>query len=259
MQAAAEAARAAGDAAHRRYRTRLAIEEKADGSPVTEADRAAERAAREWIEARFPADGIQGEELGRARPEARRRWLIDPIDGTRTFVRGVPLWGSLVAVAEGERVLAGAACFPALGEAAAAARGCGCWWNGARCSVSAESSLERATVLVTDPRFAEAPARRAGWERLAARAALSRTWGDCYGYLLVATARAEVMADPVLSPWDAAAVMVIVEEAGGAFTDWDGAPTAFGGSAVATNAALARAARLVLAGAEARSTRREHA
>src|SRR5213592_3267736 len=116
MQAALEAARAAGAVALARYRTALAVETKADGSPVTEVDRAAERAAREWIEARFPADGIQGEELGSVRTDAPRRWLIDPIDGTRTFVRGVPLWGSLVAVLEDERVLAGAACFPALVE-----------------------------------------------------------------------------------------------------------------------------------------------
>jgi histidinol phosphatase-like enzyme (inositol monophosphatase family) len=260
MQAAAEVARAAGKIALNRYRTNLSIESKQDGSPVTEADREAERAAREWIEARFPEDGILGEEFGWTRPDAARRWLIDPIDGTKTFVRGVPLWGTLVAVLEGERVVAGAAYFPALGEIVAASRQGGCWWNGVECSVSRIATLEAATVITTDERFTAEPARRERWTRLAERAALSRSWGDCYGYLLVATGRAEVMVDPVLSPWDAAAVMAIVEEAGGIFTDWNGKRTAFGGSAVATNSRVAEEARFVLTGNEpAQSPRREHA
>ena len=259
MQATAEVARAAGQVALERYRTNLPIERKPDGSPVTEADREAERTAREWIEARFPDDGILGEEFGWTRPDAPRRWLIDPIDGTKTYVRGVPLWGSLVAVLEGERVLAGAAYFPALGEIVVASRQGGCWWNGIECGVSRISTLEAATVLTTDERFIAERSRRAAWERLAERAALSRSWGDCYGYLLVATGRAEAMLDPVLSPWDAAAVMAIVEEAGGVFTDWNGEWTAFGGSAVATNSGVAHEARLVLAGEEVRSPRREHA
>jgi fructose-1,6-bisphosphatase/inositol monophosphatase family enzyme len=181
LEAAAEVARLAGEVAIRHFRTRLAVETKRDGSPVTAADRAAERAAREWIERRFPRDGILGEEFGLVRGDAPRRWMVDPIDGTKTFVRGVPLWGTLVAVAEGETVLAGAAYYPAVGEMLAAAPGSGCWWNGE------------------------------------------------------------------MSPWDAAALMPIVEEAGGVFTDWGGARTAFGGSAVATNRELAAAARALLA------------
>jgi len=230
------------------YRTGLAVERKADGSPVTEADRAAERAAREWIEARFPADGIQGEELGIARPDAPRRWLIDPIDGTRTFVRGVPLWGTLVAIVEGERVIAGAARFPALGEALVASPGHGCWWSGARTAVSGVEAMAEALVLTTDERYATTPEWRPGWERLATRAGLARSWGDCYGYLLVATGRAEAMLDPVMSAWDAAALQPIIEEAGGRFTDWSGARTAFGGSVIATNARLAGDVRELVAG-----------
>jgi histidinol-phosphatase len=246
LEAVAAVARVAGDIALSHWRTHLPIETKSDGSPVTAADRAAERAARDWIEARYPADGILGEELGLAREHAPRRWLLDPIDGTKTFVRGVPLWGSLVALCEGERVLAGAAYFPALGELLAAAPGEGCWWNGARASVSPCAVLSRATVLTTDERFLADDAQRAGWRRLAARALVSRTWGDCYGYLLVATGRAEVMTDGVMAPWDVAALLPIVEEAGGVFTDWRGRRTAFGGSAVATNAALAPEARSLL-------------
>ena len=250
MEAAADVARMAGDFALRHFRTTLAVESKADGSPVTIADRGAERAARAWIEARFPQDGLLGEELGVARPDAARRWIIDPIDGTKSFVRGVPLWGTLVAVVERagdeERVTAGAAYFPALGESLAAAPGAGAWWNGARCSVSRIANIEEATVLTTDEHFRHAPERRAAWHSLADRALLSRSWGDCYGYLLVATGRAEVMVDGVLSPWDAAPFLPIIEEAGGVLTDWAGNRTAFGGSAIASNAALAGVARELL-------------
>ena len=135
----------------------------------------------------------------------------------------------------------------ATGEMLAAAPGSGCWWNGERCSVSAVSAIGDAAVLTTDERFANDARQRAGWRRLAREARVSRTWGDCYGYLLVSTGRSEVMVDGVLSPWDAAALMPIVEEAGGVFTDWGGTRTAFGGSAVATNRALASAARALLA------------
>lgn len=246
LDAAATVARLAGDVALRHWRTRLEIETKHDGSPVTVADRAAERAAREWIERRFPDDGILGEELGVTRPDAHRRWVIDPIDATRSFVHGVPLWGTLVAVAQGETILAGAAAFPAVDELVAAAPGVGCWWNAVQCSVSAVGTIDAATVLTTDERFPHDPRQGAAWWRLATRARTSRTWGDCYGYLLVATGRAEVMVDGILSPWDAAAFLPIVEEAGGVFTDWRGVRTAFGGSAIATNGALARDVRTIL-------------
>ena len=246
LDAATDLARLTGDIALGHYRSRLDVETKADGSPVTLADRAAETAAREWVQRFFPEDGILGEEFGAERPDARRRWIIDPIDGTKSFVRGAPLWGSLVALCEGETVLAGAAYFPAVGEIIAAAPNEGCWWNGARCAVSSVSALDAATVLTTDERFRERIEYRAGWERVASGAGVSRTWGDCFGYLLVATGRAEAMLDPVMSPWDAAALQPIVEEAGGAFTDWTGRRTAFGGSSVATNRALADGVRALL-------------
>lgn len=216
MGALEEVARLASGVALRAFQSRLDVELKADGTEVTAADRAAERAARHWIESRFPGDGILGEELGETRPDARRRWILDPIDGTKSFIRGVPFWGTLVAVAEGETVLAGAIHCPALDELVVAAAGEGCWWNGSRARVSGVDRMEDARVLRT---------------------------GDCHSYLLVATGRAEVMADPVLSPWDAAALVPVITEAGGVFTDWTGRATAFGGSGVATNAALARAAR----------------
>jgi histidinol-phosphatase len=246
LDAVHEAARVAGDVAMRHYQTSLAVESKSDGSPVTIADREAETAVREWIARRFPDDGIEGEELGVLRPAARRRWLVDPIDGTKTFVRGVPLWGTLVALVEGTNVLAGAAYFPAVDEMVVAARGEGMWWNDARCCVSRVDRLECATVLTTDERFPHSADKRAAWCRLSERAMVSRSWGDCYGYLLVATGRAEVMVDGAMSAWDAAALEPIIEEAGGVFTDWTGARTAFGGNAIATNGALAVETRALL-------------
>jgi histidinol-phosphatase len=244
---AADLARLIGDIALRSYRSKLSVEIKADGSPVTAADRAAELAARDWVDRLFPLDGVLGEEFGELRAGARRRWIIDPIDGTKAFVRGVPLWGSLVALCEGEHVLAGAAYFPAIGELIAAAPGAGCWWDGVRCAVSSLNTLESATVLTTDDSFRERPELRAGWQRVSAAAAMSRSWGDCFGYLLLATGRAEGMFDPVMSPWDAAALQPIVQEAGGVFTDWSGRDTAFGGSVVATNHQLAASMRSLLA------------
>ncbi len=246
LQAVAEVAQLAASVAMRWYRQPVEIEVKGDGSPVTMADRAAEQAAREWLRAHFPHDGIQGEEFADEGAGARRRWLIDPIDGTKSFVRGVPLWGTLIACCEGDTVLAGAACFPAVNELVAAAIGEGCWWNGARATVSTVSTLANATALITDDRFPDRPRRGEQWRTLASQVNVARTWGDCYGYLLVATGRAEIMVDDVVNAWDVAAVQPIISEAGGVFTTWSGAHSAFGGSAIATNTALAVATRNIL-------------
>lgn len=246
LQAVAEVGRVAGDFAMRHYRTDVEVITKGDGSPVTIADRGGEEAARRWIEERFPLDGILGEEFGETRPDARRRWILDPVDGTKSFVRGAPLWGTLVAVAEGDTVLAGCAYFPAVGELVCAAPGEGCWWNDRRASVSPVATLSAATVLATDERMHGDAAKVEGWRRLAGASEVARTWGDAYGYLLVATGRAEVMVDPIMNPWDAAAVLPIITEAGGVFSDWRGRATAFGGDSVATNARLAEPARALL-------------
>jgi fructose-1,6-bisphosphatase/inositol monophosphatase family enzyme len=133
-----------------------------------------------------------------------------------------------------------------VGELVAAAAGEGCWWNGARARVSASTRSTGRSCAPPTPKFAHRPERRAGWRRLEDAALLSRTWADCYGYLLVATGRAEVMADAVTGDWDSAALLPIVEEAGGVFTTWEGARSGMGGSAVATNAALAAEARRLL-------------
>jgi histidinol-phosphatase len=246
LEAVDEVARRAGAVALQHFQKTIDVEVKSDRSPVTIADRSAESAAREIIERRFPQDGIVGEEQGTVRPDARRRWIIDPIDGTRSFIRGVPLWGTLIAVAEGEEVLAGCMGFPATGEWISAARGEGAWYNGRRCHVSEVAEMGRAAVLSTDERFPGAPEWADRWRALARLVELSRTWGDCYGYMMVATGRAELMIDPVLADWDSAPLMPIIEEAGGVFTDLRGRRTAFGGSAIATNAKLARPLRAAL-------------
>jgi histidinol-phosphatase len=247
MDAVAEVARIAGDVAKGYYGRSPEIRTKSDGSPVSIADINAERAAREWIELRFPDDGILGEELPTVRPGAARRWILDPIDGTYTFLQQVPLWGTLVAIAEGESVIAGAAYFPALDEIIIAAPGEGCWWNGSRASVSAVADLAEARLVTTDARFMRDASRRERWIRLQESAHTMRTWGDCYGYLLVATGRVDIMVDDVISDWDGAALMPIITEAGGVFTDWRGRATAFGGDAIATNARLGGVVREILA------------
>jgi len=252
MQAVAEVARLTGKAALKHFRTTLAVETKGDGSPVTIADREAEQVARAWIGKKFKQDAILGEEFGGAATSAGRRWIIDPIDGTKSFVRGVPLWGTLIAVCDGTDVLAGAAYYPATGELICAAPGEGCWWNESRCAVSTVSVLRDATALTTDTRFKDQLSRGDGWRDLADQVFLARSWGDAYGYLLVATGRAEVMIDPVMNPWDAAPFLPIISEAGGVFTDWSGQRTAFGGNAVATNAALAVDIRATLGAGAAR-------
>jgi histidinol phosphatase-like enzyme (inositol monophosphatase family) len=246
LDACEELARLTGDVALRHFTRDVHVRVKSDGSPVTPGDTEAESAAREWLARRFPADGIVGEEFGERDVTAARRWIVDPIDGTKSFVRGVPLWGTLVALMEGRAVLAGAAYFPAVDELVVAAPSQGCWHNGARTRVSAVPTLAESLVLTTDARCAGIDERRRAWQRLAAGAALSRTWGDAYGYLLVATGRAELMCDPVTQIWDAACMVPIIREAGGTVTDWDGTPALPSQSLVATNEAIARESRAIL-------------
>lgn len=243
LEAVSDVARVAGAVALRHFKGSLAVEAKGDGSPVTVADRSAEHEAREWIAARFPGDAVLGEEYGFSGDVRKRRWFIDPIDGTKTFVRGVPLWGTMIAVAQDDLVIAGAIYCPAVEELVAAAVGCGCWWNGARCHVSEVGTLSDATILVTDARFPYNPPRAERWRALGAQVAVARTWGDCYGYVQVATGRAELMVDDRLSPWDAASLIPIIREAGGVYTDWRGGHDVDGGDGVATNAQLSRALR----------------
>jgi len=246
LEAVTDVAQVAGDVALRHFGRPIEVEWKVDGSPVTVADRAAEQAARDWIARRFPDHAVAGEEMGETAGTASYRWLIDPIDGTKSFVAGAPLWGTLVALLEGDTVLAGAVHCAAAGQLIAAAVGEGAWCNGVRARVSATAAVEAATLLTTDERFPDRPDRREAWRALASRVRVVRTWGDCFGYLLVATGRADAMVDDKMNPWDAAALVPVIEEAGGVFTDWQGRVTPFGGDSIATNDLLAGPVRSAL-------------
>ena len=236
LAVAVEVAREGGRRTLAHFQAGGSVDTKPDGTPVTRADREAEAAMRARITRTFPDHAILGEEEGETRGRAPWRWIIDPLDGTRTFVRGVPLFGTLVGIEHDDEPVVGVIHLPALDETVAAARGEGCTWNGRRCRVSAVDRLADALVVVTDERAARA--RSAAYERLAARTAMQRTWADCYGYALVATGRADVALDPAMNVWDCAALLPVIEEAGGRFTDWRGRRTIRGGEAVATNGTL---------------------
>ena len=233
---ATEAAWQAGRITLQYFQAGVVAEEKADASPVTIADKRAEVLLREMIEAQFPEDGIVGEEQEEKSGSTGRRWIVDPIDGTISFVHGVPLYGVMVGVEIDDVPTVGVVNFPALNEMLCAAKGLGCTLNGRRAHVSTVSKLEDATVLFTDPDLwygKDEPAKR-----LRDRAKLVRGWSDCYGYALVATGRAEVVLDPKMNVWDCAALAPIMEEAGGTFTDWKGNATIWAEEAVGTNGVL---------------------
>jgi histidinol phosphatase-like enzyme (inositol monophosphatase family) len=211
---------------------------KGDGTPVTIADREAEELIRGKVEARYPDHAILGEEYGESNAGARVRWILDPIDGTRSFMHGVPLYGVLIGIeVEGESAV-GVTHFPPLRETVAAGKGLGCTWNGKPCRVSSVSRLEEAVICTTDVERLLSKPIGTGWRRLQQQAAFSRTWGDCYGHALVATGRIEAQVDPVMAPWDAGPFLTIVTEAGGKFTTLDGRATVHGGSGVSTNGLL---------------------
>lgn len=205
---------------------------KTDGTPVTEADRRAELALREFFAKETPEFGFLGEEFGEAPGRCPMRWVVDPIDGTKSFVHRVPLFGSLVGLERDGEPLVGVIACHAVGEVVDAAAGLGARWNGEPCRVSNVERLDEATIVTSG---VDEMARRApgALERLATGVRLFRTWGDCFGYLLVATGRAEGMLDPVLERWDLVAVTVAVREAGGCLDPWPGATARL--SAVASN------------------------
>lgn len=230
LEFAVDLARGAGEITLQYFQKKPETSKKSDGSYVTIADREAESYLRQRIGEMFPDDGILGEEEGELQGTSGRRWILDPIDGTFAFVHGVPFYGVLIALEIEGEMSVGVVNIPALGEIVSAAKGMGCFLNGEPARVSATAELKDALLLSTS--FGGTT------ELLQARAKVSRTWGDCYGYVLVATGRADIMLDPVMNLWDCAPLLPIMEEAGGTFTDWRGVRTADGGNSIATNGLL---------------------
>ena len=245
MDFATRTARSAGEIALAHFGA-VAVERKGDGSEVTAADRASEEFLRRTIAETFPDDAILGEEGTSVAGKSGRRWIVDPIDATRSFASGVPLFGVLIALeVEGAPIL-GCCHLPALGETVVAARGAGAWHNGKRTRVSDVDSLADARVMTSGLEYWRDWATdegRAGWTRLVGAARFARTWGDCYGYVLVATGRAELLADPASGAlWDYAPMVPIIEEAGGRFSAVDAAPVRSWTTALASNTRLHAAA-----------------
>jgi histidinol-phosphatase len=247
LETAVRAALEAGKVTLRHFQTDLVRVEKPDGTPVTIADCESEAALRRVLGARYPRHAILGEEEGESNAGASFRWIVDPLDGTRSFVRGSPLYGVLVGLEREGEPLLGVIHAPALGETVAAAKGLGCTWNGRPCRVSTITDLRRGLLLATT--FRNYGAKTPAFERVATAVGMARTWGDCYGYVLVATGRAEVMIDPVMNVWDCAALLPILEEAGGTFTTWAGERTIRGGEAIATNGVVYDEVMRLVAGA----------
>lgn len=235
---AVEAAQLAGAYTLGYFNAGTPHELKADRSPVTVADRGAEKLLRERIEAAYPTHGIVGEEFGEKTGSDPARWILDPIDGTVSFINGVPMYGVLVGFECAGEMLAGVMHFPPLNETVYAARGLGCRWNGRVARVSQVGELADARLLTTNYKQLKQYGRLAAFERLRDACALDRGWSDSYGYALIATGRADIIADSLMSIWDSAAVRPCIEEAGGSFTDWQGNPSHTAPEAIATNGKL---------------------
>jgi len=216
---------------------------KSDASPVTIADQQAEQLIRRELAKHFPQDGILGEEFGSIEGESGYQWIVDPIDGTKSFIYGVPLYSTLVGLIFEDQPIAGVIYIPGMDELIHASIGHGAYHEVSgkpicRASVARSRSLQEGLFVTSQVDTFDKRGSRSAFAALQGRAYVTRTWGDAYGYLLVATGRAEVMVDPRVSPWDVAAVLPVIEEAGGRFTDWKGNRTIHGGDGVATNGNL---------------------
>ncbi len=245
-------AREAGDLTLTHFRKRgLAVDTKRDGSPVTIADREAEQRLRALVEARFPADAILGEEFGDKPGTSGFRWVFDPIDGTKSFVSGVPLYGTMVACMHHADPVIGVINMPALGELVAAAKGLGCTLERTGhapepARVSGVRDMKEAIFVYTAPEVYTQAGRWDLFERMSHATRLSRGWSDCYGCVLVATGRADIWVEPTVALWDVAAAVPIIEEAGGRYTDLAGQRDATTGSCLVTNGLLHEAAMRVV-------------
>ncbi len=224
------------------FNSRLRVSYKSDRSPVTVADRACEEFLVRELMKKFPDHGFYGEESGERSAEGssnihemHSRWIIDPIDGTRNFTRGIPYWGTLCGLEEEGEIVAGIMALPALKTIYCASKGHGAWRNGRRIKVSKIRELDKSVVVFGGLSYFIGTKYEAAFKEVIKTCYHDRGFGDCFGYTFVASGSAEAMLDPIVSPWDVAAIKIIVEEAGGAFTDFDGNPTIYNRTGLACN------------------------
>lgn len=234
LEVAIDAARAAGEIALRYFRTGLAVEYKDDRSPVTRADRECEQRIVNVLRAAFPDYGIIGEELGE-RPGAGARWIVDPIDGTKNFIRGIPFFATLIGLEEEGEITTGVVYAPAVDDLLYAQKGAGAFDRNGRVQVSQVASLRAGMVVFGGLDIFRTAGRWSAFERLVRTSGRQRGFGDYFGHTFVARGQAEAMIELDLQPWDLAAIKILIEEAGGRFTDFDGHATIYGGDAVASN------------------------
>jgi len=237
-EAGVEAAARAGQLAMKYYDADLAVEWKQDQSPVTIADREAEQLLRTTLLGQFRGDAFLGEEYGDQPGTTGFRWIVDPIDGTRSFVRGIPVWATLVGLEYRDEPIAGIAVAPALGQTWRALRGDGAWRGTRRLRVTDERDLKQAVLFYSSVKWFIQAEREDVFFTLAAQTQRQRSFGDFYGFVLVAQGSGELMVDHGVHVWDVAGLKVIVEEAGGRFTDWGGKPTIHAPDVLASNGRL---------------------
>jgi histidinol-phosphatase len=238
LEFAVEACQQAGKITLEYFQKNFRIDYKSDQSPITIADRSSETKIREMIQKRFPDHAILGEEYGESSYSSAYRWYIDPIDGTLAFIHGVPIYGVMLGLEVNGECVVGVVNLPALNEIAFAARGEGCHWNDQRVFVRKGRPLGKALFCHSGIEYFRKFGRLEAYHRLESSTEMQRTWGDCYGHILVATGRADLCVDPILHSWDAAPLIPILQEAGGIFTDWKGEVTPHHHEGISTNREL---------------------
>ena len=235
LEAAKEIAHIGGQHTLKYFKKDFEVISKADDSPVTIADRETEQIIRDQILKRYPDHGIIGEEFGKTNENSRIKWVLDPIDGTKSFIHGVPFYTTLIGIMIDNEPIVGVINAPALDELCAAAIGLGATLNNTPCSVRNTKNMEEATFLVTEIRRFRDCGKEDAFQELMTQTKLHRTWGDAYGHMMVAIGRADIMFDPILNIWDAAALLPILKESGGIFSDTEGVETIHSGNGFSTN------------------------
>lgn len=226
--------RESSDIIKKHFRTFINVESKSDSSPVTIADKLSEEKMRELINREFPSHGIVGEEFGNENPDAEYVWVLDPIDGTKSFISGALSFGTLIALLKNGKPIIGVINHPILDEFLVGDN-VSTFLNGNKVQIRKCNSISEATLLTTDHLNIQKYQNKNGFENLIQKTKLYRNWGDCYGYYLLATGFADIMIDPIMSVWDSMALIPIINGAGGMITDYQGNDPVIGNSIVASN------------------------